>query len=339
MAKTEKELCALMEKVNDYWIGQNPEAGDCAWERAAYFLGNMAAYEILKKPEYLEYAVRWAEENGWNFYRNPQDQATNADDLSCGETYLDLMEKYGVKGSMEHIRKTMEWTARDPQNDYWWWIDAIYMALHFYNRAGLCLKEEKLFDKAYRLFLNTKKERDLYDEQEGLWFRDENYLPDRVRTADGKKVFWSRGNGWVFAGLARTLEILPEEHAYYREYEQTFRRMAQALRSCQQEDGFWHTSLLSPQEFDMPETSGTVLNVLGLLMGIRLGILPEEYRDCAMRGFDALVREAVQEDGRIAWVQTVAAAPGPVKKECTNDYAVGTFLLVCRELIYEMRAE
>ena len=89
----------------------------------------------------------------------------------------------------------------------------------------------------------------------------------------------------------------------------------------------------------MPETSGTVLNVLGMLMGIRLGILPEDYRDCAIRGFDALVREAVQEDGRITWVQTVAAAPGPVRKECTNDYAVGTFLLVCRELIYEMRAE
>lgn len=184
MAKTEKELCALMERVNDYWIGQNPETGDCAWERAAYFLGNMAAYEILKKPEYLEYAVRWAENNGWNFYRNPQDQATNADDLSCGETYLDLMEKYGVKGSMEHIRKTMEWTAQDPQNDYWWWIDAIYMALHFYNRAGLCLKEEKLFDKAYRLFLNTKKERGLYDEQEGLWFRDKTIF----RTGRGRRT-------------------------------------------------------------------------------------------------------------------------------------------------------
>ena len=69
--------------------------------------------------------------------------------------------------------------------------------------------------------------------------------------------------------------------------------MAQALRSCQQEDGFWHTSLLSPQEFDMPETSGTVPNVLGMLMGIRLWILPEDYRDSAIRGFDALVRDAV----------------------------------------------
>ena len=339
MEKTEKEICALMEKVNDYWIAQNPETGDCAWERAAYFLGNMAAYEILKKPAYLEYAVRWAEKNGWNFSRNPQDQTTNADDLSCGETYMDLMEKYGVKGSMDHIRKTMEWTVQDPKNDYWWWIDAIYMALHFYNRMGICLKEKKLFDKAYRLFLNTKMERGLYDREEKLWYRDAGYLPDKVRTADGKKVFWSRGNGWVFAGLARTLEVLSPEHASYGEYEQTFREMAQSLRGCQCEEGFWHTSLLSPEEYDMPETSGTVLNVLGMLMGIRLGILPEDYRESAGKGFDALLREAVEKDGRIGWVQTVAAAPGAVKKECTNDYAVGTFLLVCRELIYEMRAE
>ena len=64
----------------------------------------------------------------------------------------------------------------------------------------------------------------------------------------------------------------------------------------------------------MPETSGTVLNVLGMLMGIRLGILPEDYRDCAIRGFDALVREAVQEDGRIAWVQDGRGGSGPGEK-------------------------
>jgi len=40
------ELKALMEKVNDYWIAENPDVGDNAWERAAYFLGNMAAYDI-----------------------------------------------------------------------------------------------------------------------------------------------------------------------------------------------------------------------------------------------------------------------------------------------------
>ena len=44
-------------------------------------------------------------------------------------------------------------------------------------------------------------------------------------------------------------------------------------------------------------------------------------------------REAVEASGRIGWVQVVALKPGPVKKEDSNDYAVGTYLLVCRELI------
>ena len=317
------DLKKSMERVNDYWIGQNPRPGDCAWERAAYFLGNMAAYEVLKKPGYLEYAVEWANANHWNFHDNEGECTTNADNLSCGETYLDLMEKYAVPGKMEHIRATMEWTARDPRNDYWWWVDTMYMALNFYHRMGLLLEDERLMDKAYRLYRNAKEERRLYDPGEGLWYRDENFLPEIARTAGGKKVFWARGNGWVFAGLARTLRTLPAECRYYEEYAGVYRRMARALEGCQCEDGFWHTSLTEPEEFDMPETSGTVLIVLGMLIGIRQGLIPESYMECALRGFDALNREAVEESGRIGWVQAVALKPGPVRKD----------LLVCKELI------
>ena len=324
------DLKERMERVNDYWIAQNPEPGNCAWERAAYFLGNMAAIEVLKKPRYLEYAVEWAQANHWNFYDNAAHCTVNADNVSCGETYLDLMENYGILGKMEHIRATMEWTASDPHNDYWWWVDTMYMALHFYNRMGLLLEDDRLIDKAYRLYLNAKEERHLYDREEKLWFRDENFLPEIARTAGGRKVFWARGNGWVFAGLARTLRTLPPEQKYYREYREVFTGMAQALEKCQCGDGFWRPSLLEPEEYPMPETSGTVLTVLGMVIGVRLGILPERYMECALRGFDALNREAVEASGRIGWVQVVALKPGPVKKEDSNDYAVGTYLLVCR---------
>ena len=54
------EIKAMMKKVNDYWIGETPAPGDCAWERAAYYLGNMAAFEVLQNPAYLQRAVDWA---------------------------------------------------------------------------------------------------------------------------------------------------------------------------------------------------------------------------------------------------------------------------------------
>lgn len=328
-----QEIKERMEQVNDYWIGQTPDLGDCAWERAAYYLGDLAAYEVLGKPEYLERAAAWAAANGWNFYDNEKFNTTNADNLSCGETYMDLMLRFGVSGDWTPMKRTMEFTAADPANDYWWWVDTMYMALNFYNRIGLHLGDSRLLDKAYRLFQNSKTERGCYDEETCLWFRDEAFLPAKARTRSGKKVFWSRGNGWVLAGLARTLRTLPAGCRYRAEYCEVFVPMARAVCRCQSPDGFWRTSLLEPDEFPMPETSGTALNVLGLLIGVRLGLLGEDSLRCALRGFDALNREAVEPSGRIGWVQTVALKPGPVLKECTNNYAVGTYLLICRELL------
>lgn len=328
-----QQIKQQMERVNDYWISQTPEPGECGWERAAYYLGNMAAYEVLGKPEYLQRAVAWANRNSWNFYDNKNFQTTNADNLSCGETYMDLMLQYHVDGDWSAIKKTMEFTASDPANDYWWWVDTMYMALNFYNRVGLYLEDDRLLEKAWRLFRNSRVERRCYDEEEHLWFRDEDFLPEKARTCSGKKVFWSRGNGWVFAGLARTLRTLPQSAPHYEEYKNIFLDMVEALCCCQSEDGFWRTSLLEPEEFPMPETSGTALHVLGLLIGVRLGLLGEKHLACAYKGFDALNREAVEPSGRIGWVQIVALKPGPVQKEWANDYAVGTYLLICRELI------
>lgn len=328
-----EEIKQQMEKVNDYWISQTPSSGDCAWERAAYFLGNMAAYEVLKKPEYLQRAIDWANENKWNFYNNENLSTTNADNLSCGETYMDLLLTYHVPGDWEKMKATMRFTAEDPANDYWWWVDTMYMALNFYNRMGLYLQDDRLLEKAWNLFMNSRTERRCYDEDEHLWFRDEDFLPEKARTQSGKKVFWSRGNGWVLAGIARTLRTLPAHYTHYDEYKTIFMDMAEAVCRCQSADGFWRTSLLEPEEFPTPETSGTALFVLGLLIGVRLGYLGDDALACAVKGFHALNRVAVEDSGRIGYVQTVALKPGPVKKESTNDYAVGTYLLTCRELV------
>ena len=59
------EIKAMMKKVNDYWLCETPIPGNCSWERAAYYLGNMAAYEVLQDPSYLQCAVDWANENHW----------------------------------------------------------------------------------------------------------------------------------------------------------------------------------------------------------------------------------------------------------------------------------
>ena len=48
----------------------------------------------------------------------------------------------------------------------------------------------------------------LYDPRERLYYRDSRFF-DR-RDGQGRKLFWARGNGWVFAGLARIIPLLPK---------------------------------------------------------------------------------------------------------------------------------
>jgi rhamnogalacturonyl hydrolase YesR len=116
-----------------------------------------------------------------------------------------------------------------------------------------------------------KSNRGLFDPSKGLWFRDESFIGQTTPT--GRKVFWSRGNGWLFAGLARMLEQLPPEHPDRPEYQTMLQTMAAVLLPLQGADGFWRSSLLDSAQFPNPETSGTAFFTFGMVWGINAGIL------------------------------------------------------------------
>ena len=71
----------------------------------------------------------------------------------------------------------------------------------------------------------------LYDPVEKLYFRDSRFF-DR-RDDKGRKLFWSRGNGWVFAGIANMLDVLPKDDPERPRLENLFRDMAVKLRSTE----------------------------------------------------------------------------------------------------------
>jgi len=79
----------------------------------------------------------------------------------------------------------------------------------------------------------------LFDHDEHLYFRDSSYF--ERREANGEKVFWSRGNGWVIAGLVRVLQYLPAGHPARSRFLQQYRAMADKILACQQSDGLWRS--------------------------------------------------------------------------------------------------
>src|SRR5688500_16964340 len=75
----------------------------------------------------------------------------------------------------------------------------------------------------------------LYDKKEHLYYRDSRFFTQREK--NGAKIFWSRGNGWVLAGLARMMDNMPASFKSRKHYEKQFREMAKRVAGLQQPDG------------------------------------------------------------------------------------------------------
>ena len=138
-------------------------------------------------------------------------------------------------------------------------------------------------------------------------------------TATAGKLFWSRGNGWVFAGIARVLERLPASDPARPMYEELFKEMAAKLKAVQKPDGYWAPSLLAAPEGTPPESSGTGFFVYGMAWGIAAGLLDRaEYEPAVRRGWRALERAV--HLGRHAWLGP--ASQRSSRTSCAERYAV-----------------
>jgi rhamnogalacturonyl hydrolase YesR len=205
----------------------------------------------------------------------------------------------------------------------WWWEDALFMAPPALARMSLATGKAAYLALMHDMFWDTKAF--LFDPAQGLFWRDSNTI--------GTNVFWSRGNGWVFAGIARILDVLPADDPRRPDYEALFQSMASKLRSLQASDGFWRSSLTQPTAFTTPESSGTAFFCFGMAWGIDHGLLDRaQFLPTVTRAWNALA-SVVDDRGRLGWVQAVGAAPGPSTMNATNDYATGALLLAGAELL------
>ena len=171
----------------------------------------------------------------------------------------------------------------------------------------------------------------LLDKEEQLFYRDDRFFSQS--SLNGRKIFWSRGNGWVFAGLARLLTEIPDDHPSRDWYETLFQSMAKRVASLQLDNGFWSASLLDPENYDNPESSGTSLFTFGLAWGINNDLLDRvTYEPVLRRGWTALV-SSVSDEGKVGWVQPIGNDPRAATADYTEPYATGGFLLTGAELL------
>jgi rhamnogalacturonyl hydrolase YesR len=325
----------------------------------------MAAYQATGDQKFLDQCIQWGEDHNWvipPIKKGVLESGANV--LTCSQTWLECYfikkDKSRIKPMIKHLVDT---ETKNPVNQpfLWYWeggrryVDALYVGppalLMLYRATGddIYLQwMESFFWDVYGKLFST---------EDSLFYRDERFIqgytghignyfiiPDSIKrvearrsyvyqiTPNGKKVLWSRGNGWAFAGISRILKYFPKNHASYDRYLTLYRKIAYSLKKRQRENGYWPMNLDDPDDYPYPETSGTSFFTYGLLMGINEGwLLPKDFLPVVERSWAALCN-SIGEDGKVRWGQPVGASPYLIYESDSHEFVTGMFLLAASEM-------
>lgn len=346
-AKEAAKVRDIIAKVNNRWQQTNPPETRSFWDNAAYHTGNMEAYFLTGNEDWKNYSERWAEHNGWMGakgtdrsrwkydYGETDDHVLFGDWQICFQTYADLYRILPDDRRIRRAREVMEYEMSTPRNDYWWWADGLYMVMPVMTKMYRITGDKKYLDKLYEYVLVSDSI--MYDPDEALYYRDAKYVYPKHKSANGKKDFWARGDGWVLAGLAKVLKDVPADWEHRPFFTDKYVRMADAVVKLQQPGGYWSRSMMDEAHAPGPETSGTAFFTYGLLWGINNGYLNDaRYLEAAKKGWKYLSETALQPDGSVGYVQPIGekAIPGQVVDvRSTSNFGTGAFLLAACEYV------
>lgn len=333
------EYIKMMMKKTTIWQLNNPKKRVLnEWTNATFYSGVFAAWETTKSEAIYDALMQMGTTTEWQ----PHKRFFYADDYAISQVYIDL---YRMEKKEEMIKPTVDtidlfisepYPTRGVEVIKWWWCDALFMGPPVLVKLGITLNNpdylrfnDKFFRESYDL---------LYDKKEHLFSRDLNYVikgdgKDRFE-ANGKPIFWSRGNGWVMGGLVCILKELPADYPERSFYEQLLKEISARILPLQQEDGLWRASLLDPESYPGGEVSGSSFFCYALAWGINNGLLDSKtYRQSVKKAWIAL-NKCVNEEGRVGWVQPIGSDPKKNLNENSWEmYGTGAFLLAGSEMI------
>ncbi len=337
-------VLTAMQRVADWELAHPDTNRPTGWVEAAGDVGMMALAGISGDPKYREAMFAKGNANNWNLAAY-QGRKYHADDQCEGQVWTELYFLYRENKMIAPVRDQFDFILAHPSDapgldftqphgkaqELWSWCDSLFMAPPTWLRLYVATGDGRYLDFAVTNWWRTTDY--LYDKDEHLFYRDSTYFDKRE--ANGQKVFWSRGNGWVMAGLVRVLQYLPTNHPDRPRFEQLFKDMAAKILTLQQADGLWRASLLDPEDFPAKETSGSGFFTYALAWGVNQGLLDRtKFEPAVRKGWAALV-ECVAANGKLMDVQPVGSDPKKFAEDSTAPYGVGAFLLAGSE-VYRM---
>jgi rhamnogalacturonyl hydrolase YesR len=184
-----------------------------------------------------------------------------------------------------------------------YWSDDLFMVPVLQVQAYRATKDPKYLE---RVSLTVVSYLDKLQQPNGLF----------LHSADSP-FYWGRGNGWVAAGLAEVLSVLPADHPRRARILESYRLMMAGLLTHQSPEGLWR-QLMDQPDFWL-ETSGSAMFTFAFVEGVKRGWLDgRTYGPAARKAWLALVSRLDEA----ANIREVSVGTNKASNEVGNDLAV-----------------
>jgi unsaturated rhamnogalacturonyl hydrolase len=193
------------------------------------------------------------------------------------EIYLQTKDKQYLKIGQDLADKQWENPTEDGiTREARYWIDDMFMIPAVQVQAYRATNDAKYIDRAALAMVAYLEK---LQQPNGLFFHGTD-----------SPFFWSRGNGWMAAGMAELLSSLPQDHPKRARIMEGYKKMMESLLAAQDpNDGTWHQLIDKPDFW--PETSGTGMFAFAMVTGVKNGWLDAKtYAPAARKAWLGLVK-------------------------------------------------
>ena len=238
--------------------------------------------------------------------------------------------------AIETLRDQLRNQPRTSEGGFWhkqvyphqMWLDGLFTGTTFYARYAAYKPEPEAWSDIANQFLvvdqHTLKANGLnhhgWDESHQMGWSDP--------VTGCSPETWGRAEGWYVMALCDVLELMPADQPERPALEAILRRVIDALLAVQDPDShlWYQVPDRAGDEGNYLESTCSAMYCFALAKGVRLGILPPEYKEQAAQIMDGLksYKLRLNEDGTLSLIDccAVAGLGGNPYRDGTYEYYV-----------------
>lgn len=289
------------------------KAGGWNYIDGCMILALLETYRATGEQKYYEFADafishRVREDGSINGYSVEE---YNIDNVNAGKTLFALYEINGkekYRKAIDLIYSQVRTQPRTAEGNFWHkkiypnqvWLDGMYMGQPFYMEYETKFNNREHYSDIFTQFANVVKH--MRDEKTGLYYHGYDASKEVFwcdKETGLSENFWLRAIGWYSMALLDTLSKCEPGEEYREEYEnlkKVFLQLTEDMLKFQDESGMWYQlPALAGREPNYLETSGSAIMAYSLLKGVRLGFLPESFREYGLKAFYGICDRYLKE--------------------------------------------